>query len=325
MDEVLGCIYGVIVGDALGTTYEFEKAKNIKLPKRLNVVGKGPFKVAKGQVTDDSEMTIALFRSIYKNKKYDKEDVAKAYIRWIKSNPADVGLTTRKALLNAKNYKDIVRNAKEYNQNSLSNGFLMRIMPLALVGMKLMTINNKNLDEYIKEEVLMTHPNKLCYYTAKLYVKILIYLMLKGELYKDKKGNVQQSGSELIEKEALRIIDEDEFTNSSALKRLVLSSRKTPYYVNRFVSGSYDIDGESMGFMFVSLQIAFYELYNAKSYEAGMRDIIKYGGDTDTNCAIAGAMLGAKFGYDNIPKRWIKAIMEAKYDRPEEFKVKNLF
>lgn len=314
MDEVLGCIYGVIVGDALGTTYEFKKAKDVKLPKKLNVVGKGPFKVAKGQVTDDSEMTIALFRSIYKNKKYDKEDVAKAYIRWIKSDPADVGLTTRKALLNAKNYKDTVRNAKKYNQNSLSNGFLMRIMPLAIVGMGLIA-PNKDLDKYIKEEVLMTHPDKLCYYTAKLYVKILIYLMLKGELY----------NNELIEKEALRIIDEDEFTNSSALKRLVLSSRKTPYYVNRFVSGSYDIDGESMGFMFVSLQIAFYELYNAKSYEAGLRDIIKYGGDTDTNCAIAGAMLGAKFGYDNIPKRWVKAIMEAKYDRPEEFKVKNLF
>jgi ADP-ribosyl-[dinitrogen reductase] hydrolase len=324
MDEVLGCIYGVIVGDALGTTYEFEKAKNIKLPKKLNIIGKGPFKVAKGQVTDDSEMTIALFRSIYKNKKYDKEDVAKAYIRWIKSDPADVGLTTQKALLNAKNYKDTVRNAKKYNQNSLSNGFLMRIMPLAIVGMGLIA-PNKDLDKYIKEEVLMTHPDKLCYYTAKLYVKILIYLMLKGELYKDKKENVHNMSNESIEKEALRIIDEDEFINSSALKRLVLSSRKTPHYVNRFVSGSYDIDGEYMGFMFISLQIAFYELYNAKSYEAGMRDIIKYGGDTDTNCAIAGAMLGAKFGYDNIPKRWIKAVEEAKYDRPEEFKVKNLF
>jgi ADP-ribosyl-[dinitrogen reductase] hydrolase len=322
MDEVLGCLYGVIVGDALGTTYEFRKASTIKLPKKLNVVGKGPFEVAKGQVTDDSEMTIALFRSIMRKKKYDKEDVSKAYIRWIKSDPKDSGVTTRKALLNAKNYKDTVRNAKKYNKDSLSNGFLMRIMPLALVGMKLVTINEKDLDEYIKEEVEITHSNKLCFYTAKLYVRILIYLMLGAKSFNEK---TRVWSSRTIEEEALEIIREDKFKGSLELESLVKSSKKSPYYGQSFSYGNYEIDGQYMGYMFVSLQIAFYELYNAKSYECGMRDIIKYGGDTDTNCAIAGAMLGAKFGYDNIPKRWLKTVEEAKYDRPAEFKVENLF
>lgn len=40
-ENIKGCFYGAIVGDALGTTYEFKKAKNIKLPKKLNIVGKG--------------------------------------------------------------------------------------------------------------------------------------------------------------------------------------------------------------------------------------------------------------------------------------------
>ena len=44
--------------------------------------------------------------------------------------------------------------------------------------------------------------------------------------------------------------------------------------------------------------------------------------DTDTNCAISGALLGAKFGYNKIPKKWLKTILEADYDRPEEFKLK---
>ena len=305
MDKILGCLYGVITGDALGTTYEFRKSSTIKLPKKLNIVGRGPFKVAKGQVTDDSEMTIALFKSIKKKKKYDKEDVAKAYIRWIQSDPKDSGITTRNALLNAKNYKDTIKNAKKYNQKSLSNGFLMRIAPLAIEGLR----DNKNLDKHIKEEVEITHPHILCYHTARLYVRILIYLMLEGS----NKG---------IEKESLRIIDEEKFEEDNILKSLVKKSKKSPYYMGK---GSYEIDGRYMGFMFVSLQIAFYELYNAESYESGMRRTIEYGGDTDTNCAIAGAMLGAKFGYDKIPKRWIKSVMDAEYDRPEEFKVNNLF
>jgi len=76
-----------------------------------------------------------------------------------------------------------------------------------------------------------------------------------------------------------------------------------------------------MGFSWVSLQIAFYNLYNAKSYESGMREIIKLGGDTDTNCAITGAFLGAKFGYSKIPKRWLKTVLESTYDRPKEFRI----
>jgi len=32
------------------------------------------------------------------------------------------------------------------------------------------------------------------------------------------------------------------------------------------------------------------------------------GGDTDTNGCIAGALLGAYYGYDKIPKEWIKSV-----------------
>lgn len=297
MNKIKGSIYGVLIGDALGTTYEFKKAKNIKLPKILNVVGKGPFHVAKGQVTDDSEMTLALAHSIIKKKKFDKEDVSKAYIRWIKSEPADNGITTARALKNAKNYKETVNNAKKYNQESLSNGFLMRISPLAIIGLNM---KENKLNKIIKEEVSITHSNILCYYCAKLYIYMLIYIINGGKDY---------------QKEALRIIDLDEHKTKDQLIEIVNTSTKTIYFKK------IKPDSNFMGFMFVSLQISFYCLYNSKSYQDGMRNIIKLGGDTDTNCAISGAFLGAKFGYDKIPKKWLETVIEANYNRPEEFKL----
>ena len=35
-----------------------------------------------------------------------------------------------------------------------------------------------------------------------------------------------------------------------------------------------------------------------------MIDTMLLGGDTDTNAAIAGALLGARFGFEAIPKEW---------------------
>ena len=32
------------------------------------------------------------------------------------------------------------------------------------------------------------------------------------------------------------------------------------------------------------------------------------GGDTDTNAAVAGAVLGARYGASNIPERWLACI-----------------
>ena len=39
-----------------------------------------------------------------------------------------------------------------------------------------------------------------------------------------------------------------------------------------------------------------------------MRQIIEGGGDTDTNGAVAGAVLGARYGMSAIPERWLDCV-----------------
>jgi hypothetical protein len=41
-------------------------------------------------------------------------------------------------------------------------------------------------------------------------------------------------------------------------------------------------------------------------------DTVMRGGDTDTNAAIAGALLGAAYGRNALPKQWIEKILSCR-------------
>ena len=64
------------------------------------------------------------------------------------------------------------------------------------------------------------------------------------------------------------------------------------------------VDGQDMGFVLETLELAFSALANAATLEDGLVAVVARGGDTDTNGAVAGALLGAKFGKAQVPERW---------------------
>ena len=63
------------------------------------------------------------------------------------------------------------------------------------------------------------------------------------------------------------------------------------------------------GWVLIALQNACYQLLHAEGPEDGIRDTVRRGGDTDTNAAIAGALLGAVHGRDAIPQQWRDRIL----------------
>jgi hypothetical protein len=58
----------------------------------------------------------------------------------------------------------------------------------------------------------------------------------------------------------------------------------------------------------VALQNAFWCL-QALDFEEGLVQTVARGGDTDTNAAIAGALLGAAHGREAVPSRWILPVL----------------
>jgi ADP-ribosylglycohydrolase len=69
-------------------------------------------------------------------------------------------------------------------------------------------------------------------------------------------------------------------------------------------SGAPVCDAGSQGFVLIALQNAFFELLHAPDLQTGVVNTVRRGGDTDTNAAIAGALLGAVHGRDAIPVQW---------------------
>lgn len=77
-----------------------------------------------------------------------------------------------------------------------------------------------------------------------------------------------------------------------------------------------DYDGEYIGWVLIALQSAFYQLLHAPDFRSALVDIVSSGGDTDTNAAIAGALLAVLYGEDSIPRPWlvcVRATNESRY------------
>ena len=54
-----------------------------------------------------------------------------------------------------------------------------------------------------------------------------------------------------------------------------------------------------------SYNAAWYGFHYGQTFDGAMDEVIRLGGDTDTNAAITGMLVGARVGYSNIPKRWL--------------------
>jgi ADP-ribosyl-[dinitrogen reductase] hydrolase len=62
------------------------------------------------------------------------------------------------------------------------------------------------------------------------------------------------------------------------------------------------------GFVLDTLGVAFHALYYTDSFEEAVVHAVNVGGDTDTHGAVTGALAGAYYGFEAIPKRWLDVI-----------------
>lgn len=79
-DRFLGCLLGLAVGDAVGTTLEFKPRGSFRLI--TDMTGGGPFGLAPGQWTDDTSMALCLASSLVERGEFDPADQMARYVRW---------------------------------------------------------------------------------------------------------------------------------------------------------------------------------------------------------------------------------------------------
>jgi ADP-ribosyl-[dinitrogen reductase] hydrolase len=259
-----------------------------------------------GQPTDDSELALALARSIVAGSGYRQEAAARGYVDWYQSHPFDVGGTTAQAL-GSVSADDLlagraaaIANARG-NRLSQANGSLMRISPLGIWGA---SVPADQLAEHARADSQITHPNPVCQEACAAYAVAIAHAIATGSspthLYEHALGWTKEHSCEPTVSEALRRAADEppaDFLNQP-------------------------------GWVLIALQNAFYQLLQAPNLEDGVVASAMAGGDTNTNAAIAGALLGAVYGRDAMPAQWQSAILSCRplagapgvlQPRPERF------
>ena len=138
LDRAKGCLFGQVIGDNLGGLVEFqdEEVNRPPLPtESATSTDGGHWNILAGQATDDSELALALARTLLETGRYDREAVAAAYGDWYRSDPFDCGRTIGQALSAA---ADANAGCKaeaaslQAKADSQANGSLMRVSPIGI-------------------------------------------------------------------------------------------------------------------------------------------------------------------------------------------------
>ena len=130
-DRTLGAYLGFAVGDALGATVEFMMPGEIQHAYGMHrdMIGGGWLKLKPGQVTDDTQMALALGQAIVASGGWNPRAAADAFVGWLKSRPVDVGNTCRRGI---QRYMAEGTLAGPPNEGDGGNGACMRNLPLAI-------------------------------------------------------------------------------------------------------------------------------------------------------------------------------------------------
>jgi ADP-ribosylglycohydrolase/fructose-1,6-bisphosphatase/inositol monophosphatase family enzyme len=277
LSRAQGCLLGQVAGDSLGALVEFDSAAEVRRrhpegPRRLE--DGGHWGTLAGQPTDDSEMALALARSIVERGGFEREAAAEAYRSWLRSTPFDVGGTVGAALRD------------RANPASQANGSLMRVSPL---GVYAHAVAPTLAAELARQDSSLTHPNPVCGDAAAAFVVAVGHAVREGD------------GPEAAFRAA------EEWARGAGAALLVLEALEAA----RREPPRCDAPG-SEGWVRIALQNAFHELLHAPGLEEGVVATVRRGGDTDTNAAIAGALLGAAHGRDALPAQWRSMVLSCR-------------
>ncbi len=299
-----GCLLGQITGDALGALVEFQDPEEIAAahPNGLrDLADGGTHNTLAGQPTDDSEMALMLSRSLARAGRFDPRAVIDAYVHWYESDPFDLGHTTSAALSAAASGRtpaERLRRAQACSNNdSQANGSLMRVSVLGIFGWR----HPAEAAALALLDSAFTHPNEVCREACAVFVRAIA-------------AAISGAGAQAVFEEAMA--EAHAGGDSLIIETLAKAQRvaRADFPASR-------------GWAVVALHNAFYQLLHAPNFEDGLVATVMKGGDTDTNGAICGALLGAVYGREGVPARWRQLVLscrplveaDAAHPRPIEF------
>ena len=298
LNRYRGSLLGLAVGDALGTTVEFEPPGSFE--PVTDVVGGGPFGLPAGAWTDDTSMALCLAESLLETRAFDPTDQLERYVRWWREGHLssigrcfDIGGATSASLGRFESTGEPYPG--DQFTDAGGNGALMRLapVPLAFAGNPVEAIEWAALSARATHGMLQS--TDACRYFAGLIVGAL-RCVSKEELLRD--GAFHPSGE-------------------------AWSEPGLHPEVREVASGSFlekqppDINGVS--YVVRSLEAALWALARTDNFKDGALAVVNLGDDADTTGAIYGQLAGAIYGAEAIPGEWLdKLVMKQEIESMAE-------
>ena len=282
MDRCRGALLGLAVGDAVGTTLEFQTRGSFD--PITDMIGGGPFHLKPGQWTDDTSMALCLAASLITCGGFDAQDQMERYVRWWRTGYFsstgtcfDIGNTTAAALARFEQ----VGNPMSGSTDPLSagNGSIMRLAPVPIFYRD----DLARAVHFAGESSRTTHAAAECVDACKLFAALQV-MAIRG-----------------------------------ASKEEILFGTKLPEELKPFepsissiARGSYrgktaaEIRGS--GYVVESLEAALWCFLTTESFEQAILASANLGDDADTTAAVCGQLAGAYYGATSIPEHWLRKL-----------------
>ncbi|MFC6467396.1 ADP-ribosylglycohydrolase family protein [Gordonia humi] len=289
LDRARGALVGAAVGDALGVPYEFAPRLSAQTEPVMRGGGLGDF--APGEWSDDTAMLMAVARAGAEHGSLTTQaaldTVAEGFLDWFSSNPPDVGNQTRRVLSAALRDRSAERSIGatmlgasdellRSGERTAGNGALMRTAPVALAHLD----DRDALARAARAVATLTHGDGLAGDSCVLWCEAIRIAVLESRID-------VHTGLDLVP------ADRRDFWTG----KLDEARENDP---RSFTPNGYTV---------TALQAAASSILHASGDGAdhlrdGLFTAIRIGDDTDTVAAIAGALLGARWGRSAIPQKW---------------------
>lgn len=272
-DRAVGALLGLAVGDAVGTTLEFQPRDSY--PQLTDMIGGGPFRLNAGEWTDDTAMALALADSLFGKADLDEADLMHRFVQWWQVGTYsctgkcfDIGITTRSALSRWQKTGDPF--AGSIAPNTAGNGSLMRLSPVAIRFFR----DRPRLRDVAARQSRTTHAAPEAVDACVAFAEVL---------------------ADAIEGRS---------------RTEVLRSRDENYAgdIVAIMAGSWRglarTDIKASGYVAHSLEASMWAVGRTGSFQEAVLLAANLGDDADTTAAITGQLAGALYGAVALPPAW---------------------
>lgn len=293
-ERLVGCLLGLVVGDALGVPAEFKSRPQLDRTPVTGMTGFGTHAQPPGTWSDDSSLALATAESLLDG--YAPRDMMRRFHAWLTTGYMtahgevfDVGNATRAALARfAQGLPQEAWGGREEHDNG--NGSLMRIAPLgcAVHGLEAATIVARSVEV---SALTHAHPRStMCCAYLSLLLRGLLAGQGQGEAMRAAAGDLQGSLRPEEAQPLARVLDGS-----------VLAAPREA------ISGS--------GYVLHCLEASLWAAGRGRGFRESVLLAVNLGDDTDTTAAVTGAICGAMYGARGIPAAWLATLVRGEMVR----------